>query len=96
MNGRNPIKSVYVNDLCHESIPCQHHVTIVYENGQEEKKGLMKSPDIEKQYGNYLLFGNSHGALWKKYPVDFAENIEACEQKKAPQTKKRVIGQPTV
>lgn len=78
-SNNDEIESVKVSDRCLESRPCQHEVTIKFKNGQTETS-TMRSPDIEKKYGKYIPYANSHGSIWKKYPENFAENIKAYEE----------------
>lgn len=87
MDPRKKIFSVEVDQRCHESRPCQHKVTIKYTDGTQKKSTLMRSPDIEKQFGAYIPYGNTHGSLWKKHPQDFAENIREYEENKKYQPK---------
>jgi len=60
MNLRKSIDSVEVSNMCYETYPCQHDVTIKYKDGTQDKS-CMPSPDIEKQYGKYLPNGSTHG-----------------------------------
>lgn len=74
------IESVKVSERCYESRPCQHDVTVKFKQGKTEKF-RMSSPEIERDYGNYIPYANSHGSIWKKYPDHFAENIKNYEEK---------------
>ena len=73
------IKSVKVSERCYESRPCQHEVTVKYKQGSSESF-LMSSPEIERDYGKFIPYGNSHGSIWKKHPDHFASNIKAYEE----------------